>query len=516
MTLNEMAQEFGDIFAGLTRAYGIFRTSPQENDPSSSGKVSGKGQTVHKGPTILEWRRHLSGEQRLGIFPLRDDGTVNWAVIDVDDYEAPHEIIVNQIKTIPLVPIRSKSGGLHLFMFFARPRAASAVRFKMSQLAGILGFQGAEVFPKQGKLITAKGDVGNWLNMPYFGGFNSSSCPSYAYDDNSNRLSAPQFLELVAELKRSQPALSDIKLEPVGGAAEVKDGPPCLQHLITYGIREGSRNTFLFSLGVYYQRAYPDEWQTKLEHANENFLDPKLSVTELSDTILKSLARKDYKYKCSEEPLLSQCNKRACCKQKHGLRGPESNLPEISALTKIKSNPPQFFVCIEGQRIGPLDTAEILTFALFRKAVFEHTSRVMPLLKEALWAPILHDLSEKSTEHDAAEDASEDGVLMFYLSQFTDESYAREDKGQLLVGGVWIDLDNKCRKFRLMDFRKFMETRGQRGFSPQRISAIFHKHKIANERIGIKGHRGSLTVWSIPEPEEPVPLVQNDVGEVPF
>ena len=70
---------------------------------------------------------------------------------------------------LPLVVFRSKSGGAHVFLFTEVPVEAKIVRDKLLSISAILGYGGAEVFPKQIELKSEE-DTGNFLNLPYFQG----------------------------------------------------------------------------------------------------------------------------------------------------------------------------------------------------------------------------------------------------------------------------------------------------------------------------------------------------------
>jgi hypothetical protein len=80
---------------------------------------------------------------------------------------------------------RSKSGGAHVFCFTNEFVPASLMRAKLQAMASILGYAKTEIFPKQNNVKAERGDVGNFLNMPYHGGNKSVR---YAVDDKGNSM----------------------------------------------------------------------------------------------------------------------------------------------------------------------------------------------------------------------------------------------------------------------------------------------------------------------------------------
>ena len=65
-------------------------------------------------------------------------------------------------------PCRSKSGGLHVYLFTSEWVPAELMRNKLEHIAASIGFGGSEIFPKQSKILSNRGDIGSWINMPYF------------------------------------------------------------------------------------------------------------------------------------------------------------------------------------------------------------------------------------------------------------------------------------------------------------------------------------------------------------
>ena len=185
-------EEFKSIFEGLDVAYGQHQSEGKRAD----GKQEGKSYIVKKLVTDDLWQAHLDGEgPSLGIIPIMADNTSRWGCIDIDTYPIDYRKIINNIRTLqlPLVPCRSKSGGLHIFLFLKKPIAAKLIRAKLREAASALGYADVEVFPKQSTILIEKGDLGNFLNLPYYNAKNSTR---YAYKDDGTAASLLEFIEL--------------------------------------------------------------------------------------------------------------------------------------------------------------------------------------------------------------------------------------------------------------------------------------------------------------------------------
>ena len=69
-----------------------------------------------------------------------------------------------------------------------------------------------------------------------------------------------------------------------------------------------------------------------------------LDAREIEDTILSSLRKKDYGYKCTQSPLCDYCNKQECKLREFGI-GKDSgyfSVIEYGQLTQVKTSEPYY------------------------------------------------------------------------------------------------------------------------------------------------------------------------------
>ena len=195
-----LAEKFATRYAGLRKAYGTFTASDETRE---DGKASGKNITISKelsDKDLLKlWDDHLSGRQSVGIVAIDENNSCVWGAIDVDEYQLDLKDLSKKLakQELPLILCRSKSGGAHIYIFLQEPVAASMLQRKLRQLAAAIGYGQAEIFPKQTQLLLERGDRGSTLNMPYFGGENSTR---YAYGRDGGALTPEEFLNFASEL----------------------------------------------------------------------------------------------------------------------------------------------------------------------------------------------------------------------------------------------------------------------------------------------------------------------------
>ena len=129
-------------------------------------------QNYKKGDGLLtdqHYKDHLRGEYGLVVCPIDHDGKCKFGVIDDDTYDKEHtkEIRKKILQMeLPLVPLPSKSGGIHLTLFLEEKIEAKLVRKLLNCLREKLDLpKDTEIFPKQDKI--EKGAVGSCINLPY-------------------------------------------------------------------------------------------------------------------------------------------------------------------------------------------------------------------------------------------------------------------------------------------------------------------------------------------------------------
>ena len=124
------------------------------------------------------YKQHLTGEKSIGIQPCNESGLARFGVIDVDfkdykNYDRKKFVEIIQNNNLPLIPVLSKSGGIHLYLFLNTFISAVIIRSFLSNLLPLFKLKhDTEIFPKQTKLVkdseTGKINKGNFINLPYF------------------------------------------------------------------------------------------------------------------------------------------------------------------------------------------------------------------------------------------------------------------------------------------------------------------------------------------------------------
>ena len=505
-------QRFFDLFEGHTGAHG--QTSVL--DTKRRGKQEADYIIIREPLTVELVREHLDGKRGIGAIPIDEANMCSFGAIDIDDYDLDLAALYSKISRLklPLITCRSKSGGAHLFMFMSEKIAASEMRDKLSEFAAALGWGTCEIFPKQEILKTHRGDVGSFINLPYFGEYTTR----YALSKNNSSLSLDEFLDKAEKARISLKQLASVS---VGGDDTVLlQGPPCLQQITELGIPEGGRNQTLLNVGVYYKMIDPANWKELLEKHNQEYCIPSLPAKEIV-LIQEQLEKKDYYYTCKQEPLHSHCNKALCKTRRYGIGNGET-APTLSGLTVVESEPPVWFLDVNGMRLE-LSTKQLQIQQEFQRACMEQIYKMPARIKDSDWRDQIDVMLESATRISVPEELTQKGQFMELLEQFCAGRFQAHSPEEVITGKPWTEDGITYFKLgALQDILKrnnfLVYTRGQ---ITERLKEL-NSGKISDKRYSFTDDQSKqrvVRVWFVPEMKRgdvELPEVTFEPEDVPF
>lgn len=496
-----IAQKFYELFEGSDIAHGTFEISGI--DRVTDGKKKGQARVLREPTTVGMWNEHLSGGVGLGIIPIRTDNTCRWGAIDIDSYTVVHTDIVKKLRKfdVPAVVGRSKSGGAHIWVFLSEPVEAAAMQHKLGELAGALGYADSEIFPKQATLLVERGDTGNFLNMPYHGGTRNMR---FAFDNEGDGLEPEEFIAYAQQYVLTAEQFFNMDCTLGVKSELLVDGPPCLQHLASQGFGEGGRNNALFNLGVYARMFDEDNWETLVQKYNLEYLKPPLGLNEVG-TILKQLKRKEYFYKCEDQPIKPFCNKELCKTRRHGI-GNGGTTSTLSSLTKINGDPPIWILNVDGHRVE-LDTVGLTSQSEFQRQCVSQINKFPVAVNQRAWQTRLQTLLDAVTVVEVPPDATLTGQFADLLIQFCTDRARGNDKEDILQGiSVWMDGQVY---FQIKDLKKHLQANDFKAFTSNKITLSLQELNAGKIFWRVKGK--GVHAWHLPqeffgEAAQPMPL----------
>jgi hypothetical protein len=451
----------------------------------------------------------------MGAIPIRSDNKCRFGAIDIDTYPIDHKRIAEKLDrfNVPMTVCRSKSGGAHVYLFLDDWYEAAEIRDYLSEIAAALGHAGCEIFPKQDQILAERGDVGNFINLPYFDAENTTR---YAVASSGQDMELEEFL---THIEQNRVSLSTLESLDFGTHKEsFSDAPPCLQLFLNNGIPEGTRNKVMFNVGNYLKKKYPEEWKTEFEDVNQKHCTPPLPAQEVVQ-LQTQIERKEYGYQCKEEPLCSHCNRGMCKTRKYGI-GRDALMPQISGLTILLSEPRLYFLDVDGQRLE-LSTKQLQIPLQFQEACMEQLNYMPPLLKPTEWQPLVNEMMVNATTIEVPEELTLAGQFKELLEIFCTSRIRAMSPEELELGKPWTEEGKTY--FKIKGLQEFLK---QRGFTKLTRPQMQERLKAMNDNAECNGKYRfkddqnrwkELRVWWVPEFERTeVELPTGDSYEAPF
>ena len=342
MITSVQAQRFLLLFKGKSNSYAK-NFLPKEK-PEAGVKTKTKIIQVRENVGTDLMLSHLNGEFGVGICPVNTEGKCSFGVIDIDVYKGKIRKMLDIIREyqLPLLPFRSKSGGLHCYLFLSRGVSARTIRdtlsliIKVFSLDKMYGEQMVEIFPKQDK-ITAE-SMGSSITLPYF---NAEEPYTYLLDLDGNEVPFEEALKQIqkrfATIETVREALENLPYN---------DAPPCLQRILLSGLVGGEdtgRNNFLFSFALYASKKYGLEGFASYVRELNNSFECPIEESAVESTIA-SIKSKEYSYRCKDIPCNGFCDKSLCKKREFGLGREKGHFSDIEygQLLRYKTAEPYY------------------------------------------------------------------------------------------------------------------------------------------------------------------------------
>ena len=500
----EQIDRFAALFDGNERSHGVWNPK------------TGKMHTEPRPATVKEYESHLNGKLGLGVVPIHDDNRCYFGIIDIDNHGSDHDLPLQEVVNIaeaarlPLSLCRSKSGGIHGYVFLMDPVPSALVRRKLEEWAKKLGYPKAEIFPKQNALLSDPSGVrqlGNWINLPYF---KASETERYCWS-NGRKLSFDEFLDHAEGLLVTEADL-------VGATPDHPEAPPCIQRILADGCGDGSRNEALYNVTVYLKKAHPDDYRDRAFDINSKVFDPPLPMVEARRTV-NSAGRREYKYKCDEEPIKSLCDRPKCLQRKYGVGSEEANpngtnhsaLPVFSDLIKYLTEPIRWSVKMDGVTVDNLETDDILRYSRMEKIIVERLGRGAPMLKEKDWRAIVNALLESHRVVEVADDASTTGIIRAKLVDFAKKAAISMGRGELEEDDRSVLLRGLPIVYKSQDHVEYIAFRGSdfvdylkriRSEELKGVNMFFAIKSMGLTNMNIRVNDQVVKCWCIPMNEE--------------
>jgi hypothetical protein len=187
--------------------------------------------------------------------------------------------------------------------------------------------------------------------------------------------------------------------------------------------------------------------------------------------------------------------------------------PAISGLSKLDTDPPVWFLDVDGMRLEA-STDQLLDYRAMMKLFASHGNRVFRVMKQTDWVDALIEPMENVVVIDVPSDAGPHAQIHEVLQDFLLNKWTGSAREDLLRGKPFPDPETGRLYFRLMDFQKVLDREKLRYTRGQIVSYVRSLGGM-NHQINVEGH--CIACWWVPSdtvqatPELSVPKLKGDV-----
>lgn len=493
-----------DLFTGHKEVFGCHVYKQHEKGK----KEKGQSYTKEEPLSINHYKDHLEGKQGLGVVPIDSNNNIRFMVFDIDliGIDVRPFITINNEYELPFNFFRSKSGGLHIYVFFNEDVKAKAGLEYMNRFLYIFGLsKDTEIFPKQTRLL--KNQKGNWINLPYY---NNEKTLQFLYDEECKPLAFSS-----AMLHLSKRKINFMQFKESYENLPYSDAPVCLQAIYIHK-KLVNRNMFLFDCTTFF-KARGDDYEEKVINLNQSMSEP-LSEKELFQTVINSQRKKTYSYRCKEEPMCNNCNKEVCLTRQFGYGGDQVSKLSFENLVQVKSDKPYYKWTVNGVVMTFYSESELRDQNMFADYCMRELHLVPNMLKKERWYKILENAFKEIVveEIDPDDDISPGALFLSYLQEFLLDRVHAKSKSQILMNRVYKSDDSKEFIFKKEALIKFLFV--NKNFRMFTITEIQDRLK----RIGAVPRKfycdknNTIRIWSIPFLFVQDRMIANTIEEIDF
>jgi len=284
--------DFIKYFTGLKRNYGFCNINNGYKDPNTGKIKFHSGDYGWSGKPITEedYRLHLHGRKSIGIQPCDDNGYARFGAIDIDpkiykDLDIQFYLDTIQKNNLPLIPIKSKSNGLHLY-----------------------------IFTKEFVLFL------NCIEL--------------------NKMTSEQLKQITNKI---------IQNELTGGAEEFKDGPPCLEILSKEKMTDGRDRFLYNYMVFAKKKYPDNWGKMVLKAGRNYFEFDEVWTDDHIEKKIKHWEKQEKGHSCHDPLLAPVCVKSECVKRDFGIMSDKKiTWPRLSNLIKVDFKPdPEYYFDVE-------------------------------------------------------------------------------------------------------------------------------------------------------------------------
>ncbi len=211
--------------------------------------------------------------------------------------------------------------------------------------------------------------------------------------------------------------------------------------------------------------------------------------------MIRSAGKKNYSYKCKDQPICDVCNREVCLKKEFGVGGGSGD-PGVNfgPLIKLETDPPTWIWSVDAANIE-LSTEQLMDQRRFQMRVLEVLNKITMLIKPGKWAALLSEHLAAVQVIAVPKDATKEGQLFVHLERYCTSRVVGASLDELLLGKPFTD--DARTYFSATDFLQYLQQHRVSGVDERKLFTWLRERGADHHRKTIKGK--NIVYWSVPK-----------------
>ena len=329
--------------------------------------------------------------------------------------------------------------------------------------------------------------------MPYHNGLDQTD--RYAFDDKGNVLNLDGFLAEVEKKSLTTEELKKLSLKKE--KSEFHDAPYCIEAYLTENgkVQKGSRDNFLFQYAVFAKKKYGESYEDEVHKFHHKYFEEALRPKEI-EKIIKQADKKDWGYKCKDQPMCQFCNKSLCRIRKFGI-GEDSVITDVGNVTQYGNNDDAIYhITINQESTIVCTVEELYDQHKFRKKCLVKTKSMPPMMSRNDYDAFVTSLVSKAIEVKTDEEMTPEGQFKIVLAKYISNQANAVDIDDILNGQCFVDDEENKVYFRIDQLQEYMRNRKHAALSTNQVAVFIRSLGGDSTKRKLNNKPGQL-VWFV-------------------
>jgi hypothetical protein len=267
----------------------------------------------------------------------------------------------------------------------------------------------------------------------------------------------------------------------------------------------------LFHYSVFAKKKYGESFAEEVQKFHHNYFEEPLAPAQI-EKIIRQVEKKDWGYKCNDQPMCSFCNKSKCRVRKYGI-GETNEVSDIDNVFQYGEGLDSFYeMTVNGEHKLVVGVQELYEQSKFRMHCLAKISMMPPNMRRSDWDQFILSIVSKAVKVKEFE-MSPVGRLKNYLTKFIVNQGNALSMDDIVNGSCFTSEEEGRVFFRLDQFQEYMRNKRLPAIDENKLGIYLREIGGSSTKRKLNGKPG-LLVWYVASKDFTNRIEQIDEAEI--